>query len=464
MRGIRRGRAFGRAVSVGVVGLALALAVAAAQPATAQDQAQDLAGLDEDALRARQNQLFDVLFEDPDDLDLMFDYALTSIALEDYEAAISTLERMLIYEPNLPRVRLELGAAYFRLGAYQTAEYYFASVREDPATPPEVAARVDRFLAEVDRRTRRNVVSGEVSAGVTYSTNANLGPNDAEVLVTFPGADDPAIFRLDDDDTEEGDVGFRALATIRHSYDLDRPRDDAWVTDFAGFTLHYADESSGDVDLASLRTGPRLALTAEQFGPTLRPFAEVDFVRSDNDPLYATFGGGLEFTDSVGEGVGVFASVRSGYRDFFEDRDGFDGTTHRVVAGAAYAPTRDLVLRGSIIGEADFADDDFNTNGEIGGRIGVLYSYAPGLDFVDRPWVLRGFGQITGRFFDEPDPVVDPDESRRDRDFRLGVSHDFNLVDGWRLRAEVDALRRESNIRNFELDSVSGTLSVGYAF
>jgi hypothetical protein len=37
--------------------------------------------------------------------------ALTSIRLQDHEAAMTTLERILIYSPNLLRVKVELGAS-----------------------------------------------------------------------------------------------------------------------------------------------------------------------------------------------------------------------------------------------------------------------------------------------------------------------------------------------------------------
>ncbi len=66
---------------------------------------------EETALRAEQQQQFAAMFEAPDDVDLMFQYALTSIRLQDHEAAITTLERILIYSPNLLRVKVELGAS-----------------------------------------------------------------------------------------------------------------------------------------------------------------------------------------------------------------------------------------------------------------------------------------------------------------------------------------------------------------
>ena len=79
---------------------------------------------EETALRAVQREQFAAMFEEPDDVDLMFQYAVTSIRLQDYEAAITTLERILIYNPNLPRVKVELGASYFRIGSYPVAKFY----------------------------------------------------------------------------------------------------------------------------------------------------------------------------------------------------------------------------------------------------------------------------------------------------------------------------------------------------
>ena len=90
--------------------------------------AAQVAADEEQALRVEQRQQFAAMFEAPDDVDLMFKYALTSIRLQDYEAAITTLERILIYNPNLPRVKVELGASYFRIGSYPVAKFYFEEV------------------------------------------------------------------------------------------------------------------------------------------------------------------------------------------------------------------------------------------------------------------------------------------------------------------------------------------------
>jgi len=102
----------------------------AAQPSAAEDRP---------ALEARKEALFQQMFRDPANLDVTFAYADVSARLADYEAAVSALERMLLFNPNLPRVQLELGALYYRMGSYDLARDYFEKAAEgDP--PPEVRA------------------------------------------------------------------------------------------------------------------------------------------------------------------------------------------------------------------------------------------------------------------------------------------------------------------------------------
>ena len=61
------------------------------------------------------------MLQDPSNLDVAVEYASLSSQVGDYEAAVSTLERMLIFAPNTPRLRLELGILYYRLGSYEVS-------------------------------------------------------------------------------------------------------------------------------------------------------------------------------------------------------------------------------------------------------------------------------------------------------------------------------------------------------
>ena len=94
---------------------------------------------------------------------LRFRYAELETDLGDYEAAIGALERMLYYNPNLPRVKLQLGVLYFHLHSYEMARSYFNAVLASKDLPddvrPEVKAISPRSIARSrstnSRSTRR---------------------------------------------------------------------------------------------------------------------------------------------------------------------------------------------------------------------------------------------------------------------------------------------------------------------
>ena len=81
------------------------------------------------AANQRKDEIFEKLFKDPTNLSLLFEYANLSILVGDLEGAIGVFEQMLIYDSELPRIRLELGVLYFRLGAYALATNSLKALR-----------------------------------------------------------------------------------------------------------------------------------------------------------------------------------------------------------------------------------------------------------------------------------------------------------------------------------------------
>src|SRR5262249_41208183 len=58
---------------------------------------------DQAALEAKKKTLFQQMLADPANLDIAFAYADVAAQLGDNEGAVATLERMLLFNPNLPR-------------------------------------------------------------------------------------------------------------------------------------------------------------------------------------------------------------------------------------------------------------------------------------------------------------------------------------------------------------------------
>ena len=136
--------------------------------------------------QCEREKIFSALIEDPTNLDYLFKYANLSILLGDLEAAISVFEQMLIYEPDLPRIRLELGVLYFRLNAYPSAKLYLNSVKNYDA-PEEVLKKVDSFLNSILEYEKDYIHQHIFSMGLTRSSNANSGiDQDIIEIAGFP--------------------------------------------------------------------------------------------------------------------------------------------------------------------------------------------------------------------------------------------------------------------------------------
>jgi len=170
-------------------------------------------------LEQKKDETFKKLFKDPTNLSLLFEYANLSILVGDLEGAIGVFEQMLIYDSELPRIRLELGVLYFRLGAFALADYYLKSVKEfDP--PPEVEAKVDEFLEAIVSAENPFQWQQNISIGFKRTTNGNSGINaDFIEIGDF-------LLEVDPNSKRQSDRSTLYNYSFSLDYDLNHPRGD----------------------------------------------------------------------------------------------------------------------------------------------------------------------------------------------------------------------------------------------
>ena len=233
---------------------------------------------DPEELRATQierQRVFDSIIDDPTNLENLFNYANLSILVGDLEAAIGVFEQMLIYKPDLPRIKLELGVLYFRLGAFASAKRYLDDVENyDP--PQEVKEKVDVFLEQIENETRLFKTQSVLSLGMGLSGNANAGL-DTEV-VTVVG--DLGAVDLNISNKPESDIYYTAAFSTQITQDLRHPRGDTinYVVslsrqvyrDFSNF-----DSSTGVFSVNrkfNMIDNDTLGLTNQSFTPSLTAF------------------------------------------------------------------------------------------------------------------------------------------------------------------------------------------------
>lgn len=92
---------------------------------------------------------FNQMIDDPSNVKLTMHYAELAVQLEDYESAIPPLERLLMQDPKLTDVRLELGVMYYLLNSHLVAKQYLNEVTQDQAATKEQLSMAKEYLAKM---------------------------------------------------------------------------------------------------------------------------------------------------------------------------------------------------------------------------------------------------------------------------------------------------------------------------
>ena len=164
----------------------LALAVLASPwPAQAQDR-DDLESLFQEGMTAAQEAS---VTPDEDRRDTLLDQA------------IAAFRKMLVADPNLVRVRLELARAFFFKGEDSLARRHFEAVLAG-GVPEPVAANIHAFLAEMRARRRWSI-----NAGFALAPDSNIGAGSEERTIFIPVFGQPLPFERDAEELTSSGIG-----------------------------------------------------------------------------------------------------------------------------------------------------------------------------------------------------------------------------------------------------------------
>jgi len=259
-------------------------------------------GADQAALQAQKDQLFQKMLANPADLDVAFDYADVSAQLGDNEGAVSALERMLLFNPNLPRVDLELGALYFRMGSFDIARTYFnKALAANP--PPEVQQRVNQYLALIDQQLSPTRLTGTLFFGAQYQSDANVAP----ATSTIASPIGPVL--LNNQFVKMSDWNIFGSGSLLYTYDLGTQDHDTIEVTGNGLMNHYMTVNRLDLAFGEMTAGPRFRYP--QFsnglvqGASLKPYAILNEVGLGYNQYFFTYGAGLEATGTVWDDIAL---------------------------------------------------------------------------------------------------------------------------------------------------------------
>lgn len=445
--------------------LVLAPGVASAQSATANLNVPPQAGHGNVSdINARRGALLTQMLSQPDNLELAFEYAALSSQVGDLEGAISTLERMLIFAPDLARLKLELGALYFRLGSYETARGYFDGVLQLPNIPPDMKSQANLYLGIINEKTETSSLHGSVALGVRYQTNANDGVRGDFVLPDpFLELDQSAFAKADTNGFITGQFHYRYILPSQG---------DAFDVNLLTYGSLYSDLHQNNTLLGELTFGPDFNLGRfGMYNSDLSIYGILGGVALDGDTYQSSIGAGAKLGkifDAMNRG-----ELRFEYRYLdYEDTDfrptASDRTGNRYdVSGYFQHAFND---RFSVFGFVDAARHvavvDFQTFWEVSGSIGLNYAFDSPIAGLPGRWTATISGGVLRRDFDEPDPDFVVSSGRKERDTEAFVYGGLTvpLANKWALQTGVSYRNVDSNYDIYSFDSVGVSFAVAKRF
>jgi Tetratricopeptide repeat len=436
-----------------LVGTAVLFAVLAAQAQTSTQSPDRIA--------------YDAAFQDslknPSDPATVLRYAEAAVKVNDLEGAISALERLLLINGDQPRVKLELGTLYYRLGSYEAARAYFESARASTRATPEVKQLSGEYLVAIDKRTGVSQFSGDVLAGIRYSTNANNGPTGAVRAFGTSVIANPNF-------AQRPDFSAVAAANVHHRYDLGRQDSGTLESNVAFYASRQFQVSEANVMVLDLNTGPRMKPFggwAEQI--SVRPFIMGRYVAVDDMTSYWSWGAGAEasvpITPKLTGNIAVYGQQRQFVNNWLAP---FNNESTGVEAATFFGLRAELLpnlwvnVGGNVVRyTAAVASQAY---WEFGAGASATVRFTDPIGINGRPWEMTANAYVSNDNYDQPSIYIDPTTVRTQTDIGFGLALSVPLDERFSLTAQAGYAQRAASISNYSYNAFTTLVGVGWRF
>jgi|EP00764_Aduncisulcus_paluster_P012343 hypothetical protein len=282
-------------------------------------------------------------------------------------SAIESFQTILSNQPSLHRARLELAVAYMQTLQYQEAEAQAQTVLNDPQTPASVRVSILAFLAQLkkdeEQLTPQHDHKFNLSAGVLFDSNVNVGPSSSVVNVNgtpftitggSPVSDNALVV------SGSYDHSYRTGKTLRLGQSTGML---FWQSGASVYHRGYDTEDDFNLDVLSLRTGPAV-ITNKRWRGNIA--LQVDHIRLGGNDLANYIGLQPSMTWSFDGSTELTVDAEFTDRNFQEAADqGRDSDYYSVgiALGKGYRNNTVGVQAGIEGFENDANEAEFSNNG-----------------------------------------------------------------------------------------------------
>lgn len=439
----------GRRVNLRSIARSIFLLIATAAGLSAASAQQPAVSPASPAVQMDYDALFQQMYKTPSNLDVSFKFAEQAVARGDYEAAIGALERMLFFNPNLPRVKLELGVLYFKLGSFEMARSYFQDAIKGADVPDDVRAQVRAYLAEIDRRLSKYEYSAFLHGGLRYQTNANVGPND--LMVRALGQD--AI--LDNKFGKRPDLNTFLTAVGNVAFRQNMRGDQIEATLLALNSRQFK-LSQFNLGLVELVVGQRVGLGQNA---SFKVYGIGDHVWLGDANYFSALGGGVSARTTLGTLGLAEAYVESRRRNF---SNSMNYPTSSELSGDLLTAALTTDLRSGWLRwtmrlgyDQNRAIFDYNSYDRYSIDVALPFEFVLPVFGTPHQFVLTPTAGYSRATYAAPNAIIDPNTRRVDREQRYGVIFDAQIVDNVGLRTQVQYSKVDSSLPNYTTSNFS---------
>jgi tetratricopeptide (TPR) repeat protein len=395
----------------------------------------------------------------PSDLNNTLQYAAAASA-DDIESAIGTYEQLLFYNPTLSRLRFELGVLYFRLGSYEMARSYLQTALQMRDITPDLSERAQDLIEIIDKKLQVDQFTGYAQTGIAYQTNPGAGPGAQPVLAS--GRAFNSNFFAKPDWNWFGAFG------LDYVHDFENQNGDTFEASAVGYDAQEFRLHQFDVGVLELRAGPRFGIPTgdPKTSLSIKPYLVATGALLADAPYYGGLGGGLTLhTNLRNVALDPYAEiVQQSFRSssLYPLASGLSGTLSTYGLKAS-GPVANSLSFQSRLGFGHASDHYGPYSYDVyAADLWLPWNFSfPG---DGRVWTLIPSAGVSRWLYAAPDPNIDPTQTPRTTEWRVGLGLEIPL---WRhlvLGTLVQYRADQSNIPAFTMHDLSVSAGPSFKF
>ncbi|MCB1357605.1 MAG: tetratricopeptide repeat protein [Maritimibacter sp.] len=407
------------------------------------------------------NLAVDRVRANPANPEASFQLAAVAINQGNVPTAISALERVLMVNPQLDNIRLELGLLYLRSGSTDLAESYIAQAMTASDIPDEVRARGAALLAEAQGSKERTRVSVTTRAGFRFDSNATSAPA-AGVFDTPFG-----VVELEAEDAGASDFSASFGATARVTHDLGFQAGHLLVFEAGYSGQRFNAQAQLNLDRVDLSVGPTLMLGRALDRPaelSIRAFGGYQL--RAGEAYLGEYGlrGALAVAATPETQVSLGAGLA--YQDYLDttdltDNDRKDGLYANGTLGVQYRFDDSTMFRGDLMVARKEAREDLEAFTLMRAGVGVVRAL-PQMGGVEP--ILSLDAAVESRSYDGTALVATTVLDREDLAYEFGLGLEIPLKSGPAVLGQFSYRTNDSNDDLNDYDNIGLQIGIAHRF